>query len=595
MPIYSKESLETLRQRIDLVEVLNTHLDLKRAGAAYKGLCPFHDEKTPSFMVQRGDTHYHCYGCGAHGDAIQFMIEHQKLSFSDAVESLAQRFGVVLEVIENVNEKQGTPKTRLKEVLQNACELFQFYLFHTQEGQEALRYLLKRGLSLEFIRTFGIGLSPKKGGILRKALHAKFISDDLLLETGLLAPTRDGGFREFFNDRIMFPIRDPVGHVIGFSGRKYHEDTFGGKYVNTPETPLFKKSRVLFGLNYCRKRIAKEKHAVIVEGQIDALRLIHAGLDITVAGQGTAFGDGHVRELVQLGVNRVYLALDSDPAGLEAAVKIGNLFMKEGIEVKATVLPPGDDPDAYVSKYGAEKFVALLEKGIDFLEFLLQHRSRAYDTSTPAGKNLLVQELVQEIRSWEQSVLVHESLGKLAELMKIPKAMLGVEQEVVPNILLKRTMSAGFQVIDPDRIMETDFLRILLQEGMQESQFLEYATAHLSPEALFSVPCAKLYHTYLDAAKTGEKRDLMSLAIQVDDPEIQLVIAELHQKRVNREKSKENFKEAILKILNRNWMHQREQIRMAIQTGQMEDEEALKKAAELNLLLKSPPQLTGEL
>lgn len=594
MPIYTKESLETLRQRVDLVEVLNSHLDLKRAGAAYKGLCPFHDEKSPSFMVQRGDTHYHCYGCGAHGDAIQFLIEHQRLSFSDAVDSLAQRFGVVMDVIENAYEKKGTPKAKLKETLQHASELFQFYLLHTAEGKEALKYLYGRNLTLEFIKQFGIGLSPKKGGILRRALHTKYISDELMLETGVLAPTRDGGFREFFNDRIMFPIRDATGSVIGFSGRKFHEDTFGGKYVNTSETPLFKKSRVLFGLNYCRKRIAKEKQAIIVEGQLDALRLIHAGLNLTVAGQGTAFGEGHIRELVQLGVNRIYLALDSDPAGLEAAVKIGNLFMKEGVEVRVTVLPPGDDPDAYVCKNGAEQFIQLLEKGIDFLEFLVRHRSRAYDVTTPSGKNLLATELVQEIRSWEQSLLVHESLIKLAQLLNIPGSVLGVGHEVIPNVLLKRSASAGFHSVDPDRIMETDFLRILFLEGLSDSSFVEFAKANLQHEELVSMPCSKLYHAYLEAFRSGTERDLMSLAIQVDDPEIQLVIAELHQRKVNREKSKEIFKECLLKILSRNWMQKREHVRMSIQSGQMNDDEAMSKVKEFEEIKKNPPKIKGE-
>lgn len=595
MPIYTKESLETLRQRVDLVEVLTSHLDLKKAGAAYKGLCPFHDEKSPSFMVQRGDTHYHCYGCGAHGDAIQFLMDHQRLNFSEAVENLAQRFGVVLDVIESGYEKKGTSKARLKETLQLATEFYQFYLLHTEEGKEALQYLYSRDISLEFIQQFGIGLSPQKSGIMRKALHSKFISDELMLETGLTAPTRDGGVREFFNHRIMFPIRDATGGVIGFSARKFREETFGGKYINTSETPLFKKSRVLFGLNYSRKRIAKEKQAIIVEGQLDALRLIQAGLNLTVAGQGTAFGDGHVKELVVLGVNRVYLVLDPDPAGQEATVKIGDLFMREGVEVKVGVLPPGEDPDAYVRKHGAEAFVELIEKGIDFLEFLVRHKSRSYDITNPAGKNQLVQELVKEIRTWEQSLLVHESLIKLAHLLKIPETMLGVGHEVIPNVLLKRSVSAGFHAIDPDRIMETDFLRLIFLEGQLDAQYVEFAKINLAPEELVSSPCAKLYAAYLAAYQANTPRDLMTLAIELDDPEAQLVIAELHQRKIKREQSKEAFKECILKILHRNWMQKREHIRISIQSGQVSDDEVLLLTKEFEQVRKNLPQLQGEL
>lgn len=301
MVLFSKDSLETLKQRIDLVEVMSAHVDFKKSGSAYKALCPFHDEKTPSFMIQKGDSHYHCFGCGAHGDAIQFLMSHQKMSFIEAVESLAQRFHVHLEKLEDKEEQKGPSKALMKEALNFAAQFYHHALLHTAEGHEALQYLYKRGLDLDFIRHFQIGLAPKAHpGLLRKVMQAKSIYPDVLLEAGLLGEGRDGNFRDFFSDRIMFPIHHHTGGVIGFSARKYKEDTFGGKYVNTPETPLFKKSKVLFGLNYCRRRIAKERKAIVVEGQIDALRLIHAGFNITVAGQGTAFGEGHVKELMTL-------------------------------------------------------------------------------------------------------------------------------------------------------------------------------------------------------------------------------------------------------------------------------------------------------
>ena len=334
MAIFNKESLESLRQRVNLVEVLSSYVELKRNGASYKGLCPFHDEKTPSFIVQGGDTYYHCFGCGAHGDAIQFLMTHQKMSFGEAVESLAQRFHVHLELVEDRQEKKGVNKALLKEALNDACQFFHFSLLHTSEGHDALQYLYGRGIDLEFIDNFQVGLAPKMQGSLRKVMQAKNIRDEILVEAGLLTSTKEGQWRDFFSDRIMFPIHSHSGEVIGFSGRKYKEETFGGKYVNTPETALFKKSRVLFGLNYSRKRIAKERKAIIVEGQIDALRLIQTGFNVTVAGQGTAFGEGHVKELMILGVNQVFLALDADKAGQEATAKIGHLFQKEGIDVK---------------------------------------------------------------------------------------------------------------------------------------------------------------------------------------------------------------------------------------------------------------------
>ena len=450
-------------------------MDLKKTGAAYKGLCPFHDEKTPSFMIQKGDTHYHCFGCGAHGDAISFLMIQLKMNFTDAVESLAQRFNVHLEFSQSSDEKKGPNKTALKQALDHACGFYHLMLLHTAEGHAALNYLYNRGLDLDFIRQFQIGLAPKASGALRKVMHAKSIKDETMMEAGLIAHGKDGGWRDFFYDRITFPIRDASGAVIGFSARKYKEDTFGGKYVNTSETPLFKKSRILFGLNYSRRRIAKERKAIIVEGQIDALRLIEAGFNITVAGQGTAFGDGHVKELMNLGLNQVFLALDADDAGQEAISKIGNLFQKEGVEVRVVRMPPGSDPDAFLREEGQEAFLKLLERSEDFLAFMVRHESRRVNIESPAGKNEIMRTILQKIYDWDQPLMIHESKRKLAQLLQVPESMVGIDQLHNPNLYIKKSASAGLQSVDPDRILEIDFLRWLFLMGVAQPHLLQTA------------------------------------------------------------------------------------------------------------------------
>lgn len=593
MAIFSKESLETLRQRIDIVEVLSNHIELKRAGAAYKALCPFHDEKSPSFVVQKGDSHYHCFGCGAHGDAIQFLMAHLKMNFMDAVEHLAQRFHVPLQHVEGDNEKKGPSKTALKEALEYACQFYHCVLLHTAEGHEALKYLYRRGIDLDFIRHFQVGLAPKTPGIFRKVMHGKFIKDEILSEAGLLSPQKDGGWRDFFYDRITFPIRDATGAVIGFSARKYKEETFGGKYVNTPETPLFKKSRVLFGLKYSRKRIAKERKAIIVEGQIDALRLIATGFNITVAGQGTAFGEGHVKELLNLGVNQVYLALDADEAGQQAASKIGDLFQKEGVEVKVIEMAAGNDPDSYLRENGAEGFLQLMEKSVDYLSFLVKHLSRNLDLESPAGKNELVQIISNQIRNWEHPLMVHESLRKLAYLIKVPENIVGVGQEYVPNIYIKKTASVGQQTIDPDRIMESDFLRWLLLTGETNPRFIEIARENVKPEYLHVTVCRQVYLTYLNNFEQKNTCDLLTLAIDLDDAEGQLLLSDLLQKKVNKDRSEPQFIETIQKILDRNWMEERETIRMKIQSGQCSDEEAFELVKKFDELKKMAPKVNS--
>lgn len=594
MATFSKESLETLRQRVDLVDVLSAHMDLKKSGAAYKGLCPFHDEKTPSFTLQKGDKHYHCFGCGAHGDSIQFLMTHLKMSFMDAVESLAQRFNVPLQQVEFAEENKGPNKGALKEALDLACDFFQLNLLHTQEGHHALRYLYKRGIDIDFLHRFRIGLAPREPGMLRKVLHAKFIKDEVMADAGLIASGWDGGWRDFFQDRITFPICDAMGAVIGFSARKYKEETFGGKYINSSETALFKKSKVLFGLHHSRRRIAKDRKAIIVEGQIDALRLIASGFNITVAGQGTAFGESHARELISLGLNEVYLAMDSDEAGKQATYKIGDFFQKAGIETKIITMPYGEDPDSFLRENGPEAFLDLMKSASDYLNFIVALLSQKMNIESPAGKNELVQTLTKQIRSWEHPLMVHESLRKLSHLVRVPEAMLGVGQDYMPNIYIKKSGSVGMhgmQTIDPDKILESDFLRWLILTGNVNPGFIDLAKLNIRSEDLRIVVCRNLYEAYFDCYQVDKPCDLLEVAIRMDDSEGQVLLSEILQKKVNVERAEEQFHETIKKILDRNWMEVMEEVKAKILSAQCSDEEVTELTKKFGELRRNPPKV----
>jgi len=584
--MYTKESLELLRQRIDLVEVLTPHLQLHRAGAAFKALCPFHEEKTPSFIVQRGDSHYHCFGCGAHGDAIAFLMNHVKMSFTEAVEHLAERFGVPLEKMDASEEVKGPSKSVLKEALDRAARLYHFLLLHSEEGQKALEYLYQRGIDLDFIRTFQIGYASNSPDLLKRFLYAQNVSEEVLLETGLIAASSK---RDFFCDRITFPIRDPMGAVIGFSARKFKEETYGGKYINTSETPLFKKSQVLFALSYCRQKIAKERKAIIVEGQIDALRLIHSGFNYTVAGQGTAFGEGHVRELCHLGVNHVYLALDGDTAGQEAAVKIGHLFQRKGVEVTVISLPPGADPDSLLKERGPDYFKVLFSQGKDYLTFLFAHLAKTLDPTSPSQKNEIIKSITERISDWEQPVMVYESMRKLAQIADIPESALPFDPNRSPHVALQTRALAAVSGIDPHRILEGDLLRWLLLRGETEPKFVELITANLKPKHFRIAPCRRLFERYLELYHEQKPRDLLSLAIDLDDNEGQLLISEIMDKKINLQRAEEGIKETIHKILLREWMDQREAIKMKIHSGKCSDEEALELARQFDAIKKNPP------
>lgn len=588
MGIYKEESLQLLRQRIDLAEVLSAHLDLKRIGSSYKALCPFHDEKTPSFIVHKGDSHYHCFGCGAHGDAIAFLMSYLKMSFTDAVESLAERFQVSLDQVEKQGEIKGPNKTRLKEALREAHRFYHFYLLYTEEGHEALEYLYQRGLDLEFIELFEIGFAPKNHGLFQAVMRASHFDDTLLEEAGLLAQSQRGQKREFFFNRVIFPIKDSMGQVVGFSARKIKEDTFGPKYLNTPETVLFKKSQLLYGLSECRKRIAKEKKAIIVEGQIDTLRLIQEGFDRTVAGQGTAFTEDHASELIKLGVQEVFIAFDGDEAGRQAAIKVGDFFQKEGIEVLVVRFKEGEDPDSLLREKGPEVFNLYLQQAMSYLQFLVEEYSKTMHISSPSGKHQLVQTITKRIRGWNHPLMVHESLRKLAQLLEVPENLIQEEKFVQDEVFIKKSDSITKQQIDPHRILEGDFLRWILLFGTKD-RLSEIATLNITSSDLRVPICKKLYEVYCRELNESKNCDLLSIGMQLDQVEGQLFLSEILQKRINGEKAKEGCIHTIQKILERNWLHEREEIKMKIHSGRCSEEEVYALAKRFDELKKQPP------
>lgn len=583
MPLYTKDSIDLLRQRIDLPEVIGSHIPLKRSGSSYKALCPFHEEKSPSFIVHRGDTHYHCFGCGAHGDAIAFLMNYQRLGFVEAIEALADRFGVALERAIQT-EHTGPSKPLLRDALDLASQFYHFLLLYSEEGTEALKYLYERGIDLEFIERFQVGYAPRDRRALQKLLHTKGFSDEVLEKAGLISVSDQGYNRDFFCERIAFPIRDAMGHVIGFSARQFKEGGYGGKYINTSETPLFKKSQVLFGLSYCRRTIMKEKKAMIVEGQIDCLRLIQQGFDWTVAGQGTAFGEGHAAELIQLGVQTIYLALDADRAGEEAAVKIGDLFQKKGIEVWVVMLPEGKDPDLILRLKGPTFFEELLEKKLDYLTFLVRKFSKTANLDTPAGKHQLAQQLIEQIRSWDGPVLVHESLRKLADLLKLPPEL--VQTGSSPKVTFHRPERMKHEAVDADKILETDLLRLLFLSGESAPKLVEIAQRNLQPDCLKVPACRRLY----ELALTGGA-DLLACASSLEKEEEEALVVEMMQRKINPDKVGDSLCFTLQRILERNWLEERERIKIALHGGALSEEEALELAKQFDALKRQVPQV----
>ena len=582
MALYSKESIEILRQRIDLSEIIASYIPLKRSGAAYTGLCPFHVEKTASFTVRKGDSHYHCFGCGAHGDAIHFLMEYRKLSFVEALEMLSERVQVPLERVEG-EEIDAHNRPRLRELLARASLWCHFFLLHSEEATAALSYLFSRNISKSFIETFEIGYVPKHGKILHTLLQKEGFTKKELYSVGLLKNEED-----FFVDRIMFPICDRMGHVIGFSARKFREETFGGKYINTPGTPLFKKSQVLFGLCYSRRRIAKERRVLLVEGQIDALRLIHEGVDFTIAALGTAFGEEHVRELVQLGVEKAFLALDADLAGREATIKVGALFQEQGIEVVVVELPEDADPDSFVQQEGKEAFMQRLDQGKDFLSFVYHHLCREKDPSSPAQKHAIVEKMGEMIRTWKHPVMVHESLKRLSQIAEIPQEMLISVSVPHAYHFVRKQDSLVSLSIDPHRVLEVDILRWMLLSQEKSTWVRKVVMQNISQSAFRIPACLRLF-LLCQELSCEDMQDRLLLLSRLDSGEEQELLQEIFKTPILLTKVEEGVQGSIHKLLVRQWMDEKALLFTRLQQVGLSDEEEMQLTAQFAALSKKEP------
>lgn len=581
MAILTQECLEKLKNKIDIVDLISSFLEVKRVGAYQKALCPFHDEKSPSFIVQPASNQYHCFGCQAHGDAIAFLMNHQRLNFLEAIEFLADRYQVLLEY-ENDNKPQ-VDKRRLNNCLETASNYFHNYLLTSKDGKQALEYLRNRNINEAFIKAFEIGLAPQNGNLFLSHMKDQKFTEKELLETQLITESK----RSFFFDRIMFPIKDPRGQSIAFSARLYKETTGGGKYINSKESLLFKKSQVFYGLNYSRMRIAKEKKVLIVEGQIDALRLIESGLNATVAPLGTALTEQHIDKLNQLGVEKAYLCLDSDDAGVKAAIKSGNLLQKKGIEVLMITLPKDSDPDSIITSKGIDAFKKHLSQKRDYLTYLISYYSYKQDLNEPAQKARVVQSIAKQIKEWENPIMVFESLKKLAHLSQLPEETLGIYEVEIPHIYSSSQKTKN--EFNPNQFLEADFLTWILKEDDIDKKWLKTSLNHLDEDA-FIDPYTKLVFLTLKEHQ-NDTIDHLTLFMNINDSKAQKLITHLLEKKLPLDRKEELFIQALQKILDRNWMQKSEEIKVKIQSGMLSDDEAIDLAKQFDQIKKNRPKV----
>ncbi len=383
-----EEAIRRVAEANDIVEIIGSYLPLKKAGSSFRALCPFHNEKTPSFHVNPQRQTFHCFGCGKGGGVIRFVMDYENLDFPSAVRKLAQRAGVPLPEVGFETRTESTRRDRLKNLHAEATEWFHRILLKSAEASVAREYLKRRELSSDVAKLWRLGFALDQRRALFDWASARGYTSEELLESGLVLTkdaTSPSEVYDRFRGRIMFPIRNEIGEVVAFSGRLLREDPSAPKYLNSPETSLFKKSRVLFGLDRARKAILDAKTAILIEGQIDLIRCHRAGILNTVAPQGTALTPEQAR-LIKRYAEEVILCLDSDEAGQQAACRAFPILTDAGLSVRVALLPSGEDPDSFILKNGPEHLVKILDAAPEFIRFFVARLRREHDLSTTRGR-----------------------------------------------------------------------------------------------------------------------------------------------------------------------------------------------------------------
>lgn len=456
---YSDELVEEVRQRNDIVDIISGYVNLKKKGGNYFGLCPFHNEKSASFSVSPGKQMYYCFGCGAGGNVFTFIMNYENYTFAEAIKLLADRAGIALPEIEDSKEarEKGNRRKTLLQINKEAATYF-YYQLRAPQGRVGLDYLKDRQLSHETMNRFGLGYSNKTSNDLCQYLRHKGYPDELIRESGVAVFNEKYGMSDKFWNRVMFPIQDVNHRVIGFGGRVMGEGE--PKYLNSPETPVFDKSRNLYGLNFART--ARQDNIILCEGYMDVIAMHQAGFTQAVASLGTAFTSGQAN-LLRRYTENVILSYDSDGAGVKAALRAIGILKEAGLTGKVLNLEPYKDPDEFMKNLGREEFAKRLLQAENTFFFELRMMQKQYDLSDPEAKTKFYNEIAKKLCGFSEEVERENYTEAVAEKYNISMESL---KKLVTGYAAKMGMAA--EVIRPKQPVQQKNTPKEQQENVQK-------------------------------------------------------------------------------------------------------------------------------
>jgi DNA primase len=509
---------DRVKQQADIVRVVGEYVRLKKSGQNFNGLCPFHSEKTPSFAVHPVKQIYHCFGCGAGGDVFKFVMEMDKITFPESVRAVAEKCGIAIpRAKERTPEErqQNQQRTSLVELHREAAAFFVQQLNATPEGRAAKAYLLDRGLDSEAMVRFGIGFAPSGGEALLRAFKQKY-PEKALEASGLFSRDQNGRLFDRFRRRVMFPIANDSGKIVAFGGRALGDDL--PKYLNSPETPIYTKSNILYHLDRAKESLRQRDFAVLVEGYMDAIAVARAGISNVVASCGTSLTEPQVKLLNRF-TRRIIVNYDPDTAGQAATERSLAILLEQGAEVRVLALPGGKDPDSFIRSEGAAAYTKLLNEAPPYVDYLIS-RARKMDMSTGEGKLRAVNFLMPYVQRIPDRILRSEWATRIAQQLRIEEPVLRESMRKAASERRSEVKARPELVGRAGKPAERRLVQMLIEAEEFRAQL---AREILAEELHRGLESERILATLVEVCATGVKPDAAELALALEDRDRRLL------------------------------------------------------------------------
>ena len=577
---------EDVRNRSDIADVIGSYIHLKRAGGNFKALCPFHKEKTPSFHVDPRRQGFRCFGCGLGGDVFQFIMEIESVDFITALKILAQKSGIDMESI-NYDKQKGADKSTLYAIHEKLTSDYNIMLLKAPEAQEARTYLEERNIDQEAMLKFKLGFaSNKKDALSHWAKKNGFALENMEL-AGLIMPSekKKGLYADRFRNRLMIPISDELNRIVGFSARVLPSNSSPAKYVNSPETYIFKKSKILFGLNWARHSIAEARMGLLCEGQIDVLRCHMHGLTNAVASQGTAVTPEHARILKRY-ADEVILLFDSDDAGKNAVIKSAPIFVEAGLSIRVAELPEGLDADTFLQEQGAQEIKKRLADALHIIQFQYQTLRKKEKTWNEPAKLRVAQQILHTVRHAQSSIQRDELLSRASDCLNITKKTLLEDLNRVRLPKHRKPEEEESPELEIQNITLPAEEKTLLELLSQHPECKDLVKKFLAPTSL-STPLAQVLYTKLLALIDKNEQEHSSsnfFDMLGEDPALHRLAAEIQITNKTLEFSEKEpesaLQELILGIRRKNLERKRARLLEELQRKDPAEQEAIERSCQ---------------